>query len=59
MGIDRNIIRNKVLQDMSTLDDIPSLTSVNRFIYVSGRRIQYTVYKRYQNGREIYKRFIM
>ena len=54
MGIDRNIIRNKVLQDMSTLDDIPSLTSVNRFIYVSGRRIQYTVYKRYQNGREIY-----
>ena len=44
---------------MSTLDDIPSLTSVNRFIYVSGRRIQYTVYKRYQNGREIYKRFIM
>ena len=59
MGIDRNIIRNKVLQDMSTLDDIPSLTSANRFIYVSGRRIQYTVYKRYQNGREIYKRFIM
>ena len=54
MGIDRNIIRNKVLQDMSTLDDIPSLTSVNRFIYVSGRRIPYTVYKRYQNGREIY-----
>ena len=54
MGIDRNIIRNKVLQDMSTLDDIPSLTSVNRFIYVSGRRIQYTVYKRYQNGRESY-----
>lgn len=54
MGIDRGLVQDKVLKDLRTLDDIPNLTPVNRTINVSGRRIQYTVYKRYQNGRNIY-----
>ena len=54
MGLNRNIVRRTILDDLKSLDDIPVGKAINRGIDVSGSRVQYTVFKRLKNGKYIY-----
>ncbi len=54
MGLNRNMVRSSVINDLKRISNIPVDKPVNRIIKVSGNQLQYTVYKRLENGEYIY-----
>ncbi len=49
-----NLVREAVLRDFRTIEEISYGESINRYITVSGQRIRYTVFRRQVNGKDIY-----
>ena len=54
MGLNRNMVRSSVINDLKRISNIPVGKPVNRIINVSGDKLQYTVFKRLENGEYIY-----
>ena len=54
MGLNRNMVRSSVINDLKRIGNIPVGKPVNRIINVSGDKLQYTVFKRLENGKYIY-----
>ena len=54
MGLNRNMVRGSVINDLKRIGNIPVGKPVNRIINVSGDKLQYTVFKRLENGEYIY-----
>ena len=54
MGLNRNMVRSSVINDLKRIGNIPVGKPVNRIINVSGDKLQYTVFKRLENGEYIY-----
>ena len=54
MGLNRNMVRSSVINDLKRIGNIPVDKPVNRIINVSGDKLQYTVFKRLENGKYIY-----
>lgn len=50
MGLNRNMVRSSVINDLKRISNIPVDKPVNRIINVSGDKLQYTVFKRLENG---------
>ena len=50
----RNMVRSSVINDLKRISNIPVDKPVNRIINVSGDKLQYTVFKRLENGEYIY-----
>lgn len=49
-----NMVRSSVINDLKRIGNIPVGKPVNRIINVSGDKLQYTVFKRLENGEYIY-----
>ena len=54
LGLGDDIVRESVLNDVRTLYDTPLGDHLNRVVKISGKRIQYTIYKRQQGDNFIY-----
>ena len=47
-------IQSSVINDLKRISNVPVGKPVNRIINVSGGKLQYTVFKRLENGEYIY-----
>ena len=54
MGLNRNMVRSSVINVLKRISNFPVGKPVNRIINVSGDKLQYTVFKRLENGEYIY-----
>jgi RHS repeat-associated protein len=54
LGLNRSAVKDAIYEDLRNIRDVPMGRTTNRLVNVSGKRLQYTIYKRVVNNKSIY-----